>query len=296
MRLQLVNVPVDGGNLRVLVWGTGKRVAVAVHGITASGMSWQAVARHMPPDWTLAAPDLRGRGHSGDLPGPYGLDRHVRDVAAVLRHFGGRPVLAGHSMGAHVALLTRDAHPELIRRLVLVDGGLPLPVPDGADLDALLESSLGPAISRLRQTYPDTEAYLEFWRAHPALAGHWTADVEAYVRYDLVAENQEGGQEGGRLRSRAVPDAVRADGRDVLADKPFADALGRLTKPTPLLTAPAGMFGAPPGLLPSELIATWRERVPALRPQTVPGANHYTILFEREAAATVSQAIRAAAL
>ena len=72
MQLRLLNVAVDGGDMRVLLWGTGKRVAVAVHGITASGMSWQAVARHMPPDWTLAAPDLRGRGHSRDLPGPFG--------------------------------------------------------------------------------------------------------------------------------------------------------------------------------------------------------------------------------
>jgi pimeloyl-ACP methyl ester carboxylesterase len=280
---------VDGGDLRVLLWGTGKRVAVAVHGITASGMSWQAVARHMPPDWTLAAPDLRGRGYSSDLPGPYGLDRHARDVAAVLKHFGGRPVLAGHSMGAYIALLTRDAHPELVRRLVLVDGGLPLPLPEGIDPDALLDATLGPAITRLRQTYPDTEAYLDFWRAHPALAEHWTADVEAYARYDLIGE-------GGQLRSRAAEDAVRADGRDVLAEKPFADALSRLTRPTPLLTAPAGMFGAPPGLLPPEVVAAWQERVPALRPQTVPGVNHYTILFEREAAAAVSQAIRAAAL
>jgi hypothetical protein len=49
-------------------------------------------------------------------------------------------------------------------------------------------------------------------------------------------------------------------------------------------------------LLPPEVVAAWQDRVPALRPQTVPGANHYTILFEREAAAAVSQAIRAAAL
>ena len=75
-----------------------------------------------------------------------------------------------------------------------------------------------------------------------------------------------------------------------------ADALSRLTKPTPLLTAPAGLFGQPPGLLPAELVAAWQERVPALRPQTVPDTNHYTIMFEREAAAVVSQAIRAAAL
>jgi lipase len=289
MRLRLLNVAVDGGDLRVLLWGTGNRVAVAVHGITASGMSWQAVARHMPPDWTLAAPDLRGRGYSSGLPGPYGLDRHARDVAAVLRHFGGRPVLAGHSMGAYVALLTRDAHPELVRRLVLVDGGLPLSLPEGIDPDALLDATLGPAIARLRQTYPDTEAYLDFWRAHPALAEHWTADVEAYARYDLTGEE-------GQLRSRVAEDAVRADSRDVLADKPFVDALSRLSRPTPLLTAPAGMFGAPPGLLPPEVVAAWQERVPALRPQTVPGVNHYTILFEREAAAAVSQAIRAAAL
>jgi len=252
-------------------------------------MSWQAVARHMPPDWTLAAPDLRGRGHSRDLPGPFGLDRHAQDVVAVLRHFGGRPVLAGHSMGAYIALLARDAHPELVRRLVLVDGGLPLPVPEGADLDAVLDASLGPALARLGQAFPSTEAYLDFWRAHPALAGHWTADVEAYLRYDLVGEP-------GELRCRAVADAVRTDGRDVLAEKPFADALLRLTKPTPLLTAPAGMFGQPPPMIPREVVQAWAERVPALRPLVVPEVNHYTILFGREGAAAVSQAIRAAAL
>jgi lipase len=289
MQLRLLNVAVDGGDLRVLQWGTGKRVAVAVHGITASGMSWQAVARHMPSDWSLVAPDLRGRGHSRDLPGPYGLDSHARDVVAVLRHFGGRPVLAGHSMGAYIALLARDAHPELVRRLVLVDGGLPLPVPDGADLDAILDTTLGPAIARLGQTFPSTEAYLDFWRAHPALADHWSPDVEAYVRYDLTGEP-------GQLRSRAVGDAVRADGRDVLAGKPFADALERLTKPTPLLTAPAGMFGAPPPLIAPEVIAAWTERVPALRPQVIPEMNHYTIMFEKEGAAAVSVAIRSAAL
>jgi pimeloyl-ACP methyl ester carboxylesterase len=252
-------------------------------------MSWQAVARHMPPDWTLAAPDLRGRGHSRDLPGPYGLDRHARDVVAVLRHFGGRPVLAGHSMGAYVALLARDAHPELVRRLVLVDGGLPLPVPDGADTDAVLDTTLGPAIARLGQTFPSTEAYLDFWRAHPALAAHWNPDVAAYARYDLTGEP-------GQLQSRAVADAVRTDGRDVLAEKPFTEALQRLNRPTPLLTAAAGMFGAPPPLIPSEVVEAWQERVPALRPQVVPDVNHYTIMFQREGAAAVSQAIRSAAL
>jgi len=287
MQLRLLDVPVDGGELRVLQWGTGKRVAIAVHGITASAMSWQAVARQMPPGWTLAAPDLRGRGFSAHLPGPYGLERHVADVTAVMRHFGGlgaRPVLAGHSMGAYVALLARDAHPGLSRRLVLVDGGLPLPVADGLDAEGALEAAMGPAIARLRQTFPSTEAYLEFWRAHPALADHWTADVEAYARYDLTGEPPS-------MRSRVVEATVGPDSRDVLADKPFADALGRLTQPTPLLTAPAGFLGDPPGLFPPDLVAAWAERVPQLRPQLIPDVNHYTIVFDKRAAATLVRAI-----
>jgi lipase len=289
MQLRLLDVPVHGGNLRVLLWGTGRRVAVAVHGITASGMSWQAVARQMPPGWTLAAPDLRGRGHSNHVPGPYGLERHAADITAVLRHFGGRPVLAGHSMGAYAALLAHDADPKLARRLVLVDGGLPLPVPDDVDRETALEAALAPSVTRLRRTFPSTEAYLDFWRAHPALAGHWSADVEAFCRYDLAGET-------GHLRSRVAEDAFRADSRDMLADKPFADALGRLTKPTPLLTAPAGLLGVPPGLLPSGLVAEWHERVPALRPDLVPDVNHYTILSDKRAAATVARAITTAAV
>src|SRR5260370_25970697 len=102
MPRRLLNVAVDGGDLRVLLWGTGKRVAVAVHGITASAMSWQAVARHMPPHRTLAAPDLRGRGHSRDLPGPFGPDRPAQAVVAVLPPFCGAPGPAGRLPGARI--------------------------------------------------------------------------------------------------------------------------------------------------------------------------------------------------
>ena len=218
MQLRLLNVAVDGGDLRVLLWGAGKRVAVAVHGITASGMSWQAVARHMPSDWTLAAPDLRGRGHSRDLPGPYGLDRHARDVVAVLRHFGGRPVLAGHSMGAYVALLARDSHPELVRRLVLVDGGLPLPVPDGVDLDALSTppwARRSPGWGRR----PEHRGVPGFLAGAPGAGGSLEPRCRGVrpLRPDRRARPAPGAGDRGR---------GRADGRDVLAEKPFADALG----------------------------------------------------------------------
>ena len=194
-------------------------------------------------------------------------------------------MLAGHSMGAFIALLTRDAHPELASRTVLIDGGLPLPFPAGADPDQVLDATLGPAIERLGRVYPDEAAYLDFWRAHPALAGHWTADVEDYVRYDI--QPAEGG-----VRSRARPDAVRADGRDLLLGaERFGDALERLPDPTALLTAPMGMFGAPPGLQPPELVAAWSDRAPRLRPSLVADTNHYTIMFGPRGAEAVVSAL-----
>ena len=247
-------------------------------------MSFRAVARHLPPDWHLVAVDLRGRGASAHLPGPYGLDRHAEDLTRAIVHIGddGPAVLCGHSMGAYVALRAAARHPEPVERLLLVDGGLPLPVPDGADLDQVLDVTLGPAIARLYQTYPSDEAYLDVFRGHPALADAWSDDVEAYVRYDLTGD-------GDARRSRVVAEAVRADGRDLLtgADQLGADLRGPLP-PTLVLAAPAGMFGQPPGLLPWPLVEHWQRQAPQLLAELVPGTNHYTILLGDAGAGTVA--------
>ena len=242
------------------------------------------MARALPEEWSLYAPDLRGRGHSAGLGGPYGLGRHVADLLALLRPLGlDRPVLAGHSMGAYVALLAVAASPEQFGGLLLVDGGLPLPVPDGADLDGVLAASLGPALSRLSQTFPSESAYLDFWRAHPAFTSTWNSDIEDYVRYDLTGPP-------GAMRSRSVPGAVQADGRDLLsaADR-LAAALRGLAMPAHLLTAPAGMFGRPPGMLPAEVCSQWLAQAPGLTHETVPDTNHYTLLLDPAAPAVVAE-------
>src|SRR6478672_7748086 len=169
--------------------GDASAVVVLVHGITASHVEWRAVARLLAErgGLCLLAPDLRGRGRSAALPPPDGLGTHVEDLLAVLDDAGvGRAVLVGHSMGAFVVALVAAGHPERAASVVLVDGGLPLPVPAGVDVDAALLAVLGPALERLRRTFASEEEYVAFWRAHPAFAGRWDDDVEAYVRYDLT--------------------------------------------------------------------------------------------------------------
>src|SRR6266511_2829718 len=151
---ELIDVPVVGGTLRVARWGTARNVAIAAHGITGSSMGWLAVARRLDADWSIVAPDLRGRGESRDVPGPFGLEAHADDLIAIAGHLGvGRAVLAGHSMGAFVVAIAAAKAPALGERVVLVDGGLPLPLPgEGLDLDAVIEAILGPALARLRMT------------------------------------------------------------------------------------------------------------------------------------------------
>jgi lipase len=277
-----LDVPVDGGTLRALRFGTGERVAVAAHGITASAMSYPAVARRLPPEWSLVALDLRGRGGSAGLPGPYGIDRHADDMCRVAEYLGAGAVTAvGHSMGAYVALRAVARRPELWDRLVLIDGGIPLPVPEGADLDAVVAATVGSALDRLGLEFPSEQAYLDFFRAFPALGPYWTEDVAAYVRYDLTGE-------AGALRSRTNPEAVRADGRDVLT-LPYAADLAALAVPALLLYAARGMVDQTPGLLPEPLVAPWRSAT--LRTELVPDVNHYTILLTERGATTVAARI-----
>jgi pimeloyl-ACP methyl ester carboxylesterase len=257
---------------------------VALHGITASAAAWLPVAEALPTEWSLFAVDLRGRGHSGELPGPYGFGRHAEDVLAAVDHLGlEQPVLAGHSLGAYLALLIADQAPGTFAGLLLADGGLPQPVPDGVDLDALLDAGLGPALARLRETYPSVEAYFDLWRAHPAMKDAWNEYLEYYLRYDLTGED-------GVLRSRVSEQAARADGRELLgAGERLGAALRGLGRPVRLLTAPAGMFGQPPGMLPPELCEYWAAQAPMLTVETVPGANHYTLVLDPGHAATVAR-------
>src|SRR6476646_1842770 len=111
-------VPVAGGVLAVARAGPppdhADAVVLAIHGITANMMAWASVARELARyRVTMLAPDLRGRGESAALRGPYGFAAHVADLLAMLDHAGvQRAVLAGHSMGAYVAARLAAEHPE----------------------------------------------------------------------------------------------------------------------------------------------------------------------------------------
>jgi lipase len=291
-------VPVSGGSLHVGVAGAppgtpGVPVVLAVHGITGSHPTWAPVARHLGDAVTLLAPDLRGRGQSAGVGGPFGRAAHVDDLVAVLDHVGcDRAIVAGHSMGGYIVGRFAAIAPERMAGGVLVDGGLPLPVPPDVDPDVVLALVLGPSLARLQMTFPSVEAYRGFWRAHPAFAaGRWSDDVADFVDYDLGPP--EAGPEGDPVfRSRVSEAAVRADGRDLLDSGSVAKALQALPDPCVLLWAPRGLQNEDRPLLPAEVIDEARSTLPHLVVTEVPDTNHYLVLLGEEPAAVVAGEIR----
>lgn len=273
------DVPVAGGDLRVVAWGDGP-VVLAAHGITANALAWARVAELLAGRVRLVAPDLRGRARSNALPGPYGMAAHAADLMAVADHLGlDRVPLAGHSMGGFVVATTAAAYPDRVSQILMVDGGVALPVPPGADVDAVLNAVIGPAMQRLAMTFPSEDAYLDFFRAHPALGPSWGPGVEAYVRRDLAGSD-------GAFRSSCTMDAIRGDATDTLITDETVTAVLRLHCPARLMWAEGGMLGEPPGLYTGQRLAA----VP-FATEYVAGVNHYTILLADAGARRVADRV-----
>jgi lipase len=287
MTYRVHDVPTRGGVLRVGQWGPDDPTAptvIAVHGITASHLAWAVIAEAMP-QVRLIAPDLRGRGRSAGLPGPYGMASHAADLEAVIEVLElPRAILLGHSMGGFVAVVTASRFPERFSDVLLIDGGLPLAIPAGISKEDLLEATLGPAARRLSMTFPDRATYLQFWKSHPAFADDWSQAVVDYANYDLTGTEP-------MLRASASLEAVRQDSADLYDGESVLATLAGLRQPVLLLTAPRGLLNETPGLYSPSEIERWKGELPAVTIREVPDVNHYTIVLGFAGAGAVAREV-----
>jgi lipase len=267
-------------------------IVLAVHGVTASLMTWRTVARKLAASshTTLLAPDLRGRGSSAKLPGPFGISVHIDDLIAVLDHSGARQaVVVGHSMGAYVAARLAVEHPERVAGLVLLDAGLPLPDPE--DPDEMVRTAVQNAVMRLAITFPSVDEYVDAWRRHPAFAHSWSDDVDAYARYDLVDEDHT-------VRCVASPSAVRTDSVEMVLDGTTRTALDRVRAQdrVQVLRAERGLFDdKDEPLIPIDELRAFSAKHPEARIEEVANVNHYTLVMgESPGPDRVVDAIRSA--
>jgi lipase len=277
-------VPGDGIELAFGYWPGRGAPVVALHGLTATYITFMGVAERLRGRHPLFAPDLRGRGDSDKPDGPYGLAQHARDVAQAMRALGmGPSVIVGHSMGAFVAAALAAAEPELVAGLILVDGGFAFPVNESAR--QAFESGLSKRIAQLRQTYPSREAYRDFWRSQPQFPPEeWSPWIEAFLDYEL-------GGEPPRLQPKASAEGVRVDLAEGLKTREITQRLEAIRVPVVMLRAEAGFLPGQPPLYPEPAMAEMRRYLPGLEVHTIQGTTHYTIVLGKRGASALADLI-----
>lgn len=117
-------VTVNGLRLHYLDWGTaGKRPLILLHGGSAYAHWWDLVAPAFADDCHVLALDQRGHGDSEHADPPaYGTRHYVADLRRFVETLAlHRPVLMGHSMGGHNALIYATQYARELTALILVD-------------------------------------------------------------------------------------------------------------------------------------------------------------------------------
>ncbi|MFT7683172.1 MAG: pimeloyl-ACP methyl ester carboxylesterase [Moritella dasanensis] len=126
-----VSIEVNGSIITGLQWGDNtKPVLLAVHGWLDNAASFVPLADALlnkledgSLPYQLIAIDLPGHGHSDHKVGHYNFMEWVDDLYQIVKtqHWG--PVsIIGHSMGAMISSIFAATFPELIHRIVLIEG------------------------------------------------------------------------------------------------------------------------------------------------------------------------------
>lgn len=127
---------VRGLRHRMTWWGDRRQAPIVLlHGFQDCGATWQFLVDCLPAEWSLAAPDWRGFGHSEWAPGGYWFPDYFADLDAFLDMLvpNAPARIVGHSMGANIAQIYAGARPDRLAWLVNLEGfGLPRTNPQDA--------------------------------------------------------------------------------------------------------------------------------------------------------------------
>ncbi len=154
----------NGINLHYTRTGGSKPPLILLHGLTANGACWAALAHAIEEDYDVIMPDARGHGKSSVPDHGYRYEDHANDVVGLTEALRlSHPILIGHSMGGLVAAVVASRAPQLLRCLILADPTFLSPIvqrkvrdSDVADQHRrYLNMSLDDLVAEARSRHPD---------------------------------------------------------------------------------------------------------------------------------------------
>lgn len=123
-------VDLNGHSFHYLEWGReGSPVLLFLHGFPEYSGAWSELASRLADSYHCIAPDQRGFGQSWAPPEveAYEMRELVGDMATLIGALGRKVTVIGHDWGAAVAYGLAMFRPELVSRLIIINGVHPGP-------------------------------------------------------------------------------------------------------------------------------------------------------------------------
>lgn len=125
------SIAANGLSFHVLTAGAPDRpLLLFLHGFPEFSGAWEEMLARLSDDFFCVAPDQRGYGRSDKPEGvrEYAAGKLAADAAAILTHFAPKArAVVGHDWGASVAYALAFARPDLMERLIILNGAHPIP-------------------------------------------------------------------------------------------------------------------------------------------------------------------------
>jgi 3-oxoadipate enol-lactonase len=205
-------------------------VLVLSNGVLMSTASWAYQTPVLSHHYRLLLYDCRGMWQSEHPPGPYSMDLHADDLAALLDALGvERAHVAGASYGAEVSMVFAMRYPERTRSLIVATAVCHIDPLLAALGDSWIEAARAKDAERFFQAvYPLT--FSESWIAankpvlEEARRRYRTLDFDAvlellicFSHLDITAD----------LRQIAAPTLVIAAELDILKPRRYSEIIAR---------------------------------------------------------------------
>lgn len=234
-----------------------------MHGITASGRTWDWFLPTLAARFRVLTLDFRGHGKSGRAPGDYQMQAYVTDAIAVLEELADGPaIVIGHSLGGMTGAALMQQRPDLVKAAVLEDP--PLGVMETGS--ALHANPLLDAFRLMRATVPGVQ--------------------QAYVPVDQIAATMATmpSSSGAPMGTLFFAEAIEAMAQallelDVTVLDPVLDGTAHnpfdRTKPIELPTLIISADPAMPDALATPIeVDPVLETSPSVEHRAIPGASH----------------------
>jgi pimeloyl-ACP methyl ester carboxylesterase len=281
-------VETAAGPFEVLTRPGTTEPVLAVHGVSSNNRLWSWVL-DAAPEVHLIAPDLAGRGGTPARPGPSSVPAHAEQLVALLDALGlGRVHLLGMSLGGFVVAELAARHPDRVRTVTLVDGGLPLEVGEQGPPPADAVAPRLRAQYATGQVWADEATYLEHYRSGVApLTGADDPRMLALVAHDLEAVD-------GGVAVRRDLESVVADAVSVFCSAAPAGALAAVRAPIRLVHAPwSSGAGSAPMYAPAHVARLGATTPSLVSAELVDDVDHAAIVMTDHGAAACAAALRA---